>query len=363
MKKILSIVLALIMMPMLFACKSTVKVDESTFADGDQYEHIGGELNVLNWGEYIDEELIALFEQETGVKVNYIEMTSNEEMLIKLRSSDSPYDLCFPSDYIIEQMIREDMLQPLDYSKIPNAKNIDPKMIEITNVFDPGNKYSLPYMWGTVGILYNTTMVDEPVDSWGILWDEKYTGQVYMYDSLRDSIGITLKYLGYDLNTRNADEVAAARDKLIEQAPIRKGWGTDDLRSTMENGKAAMCVIYSGDAFCSMDGHENLAYSVPAEGSNVWFDNVIIPKTAKNIEAAHAFINFLNDANIAARNTEYIGYTTPNKAALDILGTDYTEDETYNPPQEVLDRCDVFHDLGEFTEVFTKAWSAIKSSN
>ena len=284
-------------------------------------------------------------------------------MLIKLRSADSQYDLCFPSDYIIEQMIREDMLQPLDMSKIPNAKNIDPKMMEITNSFDPGNKYSLPYMWGTVGILYNTTMVDEPVTSWGILWDEKYAGQVWMYDSVRDSIGITLKYLGYEMNTRSEDEVNAAADKLIEQASVRKGWGTDDLRATMENGKAAMCVIYSGDAFCSMDECEDLAYAVPEEGSNVWFDNVIIPKTAKNVEAAHAFINFLNDANLAARNTEYIYYSTPNKAAMDRLDEYFTESETYNPPQEVLDRCEVFHDLGDFTAVFSKAWSRIKSSN
>ena len=363
MKKLLSIVLALVLLTAFAACNKTVEVDENTFSDGDQYEQIGGELNILNWGEYIDPELIELFEQETGVKINYIELTSNEEMLIKLRSSDSPYDLCFPSDYIIEQMIREDMLQPLDYSKIPNAKNIDPKMIEITNVFDPGNKYSLPYMWGTVGILYNTDMVTEPVNSWGILWDEKYAGQVWMYDSVRDSLGITLKYLGYEMNTRSEEEVAAARDKLIEQAPIRKGWGTDDLRSTMENGKAAMCVIYSGDAFCSIDACENLAYAVPDEGSNVWFDNVIIPKTAKNIEAAHAFINFLNDGNIAARNTEYIYYSTPNKAAMERLDTYFTENETYNPPQEVLDRCEIFHDLGDFTDVFTKAWSAIKSAN
>ena len=363
MKKLLSIVLTLVLLTAFAACNKTVEVDENTFSDGDQYEQIGGELNILNWGEYIDPELIELFEQETGVKINYIELTSNEEMLIKLRSSDSPYDLCFPSDYIIEQMIREDMLQPLDYSKIPNAKNIDPKMIEITNVFDPGNKYSLPYMWGTVGILYNTDMVTEPVNSWGILWDEKYAGQVWMYDSVRDSLGITLKYLGYEMNTRSEEEVAAARDKLIEQAPIRKGWGTDDLRSTMENGKAAMCVIYSGDAFCSIDACENLAYVVPDEGSNVWFDNVIIPKTAKNLEAAHAFINFLNDGNIAARNTEYIFYSTPNKAAMDRLDEYFTENETYNPPQEVLDRCEVFHDLGDFTEVFSKAWSAIKSAN
>ena len=324
--------------------------DDGIFADGDQYSFIGGELNVLNWGEYIDPELIEIFEKETGVTVNYIEMTSNEEMLIKMRSSDSSYDLCFPSDYIIEQMIREDMLQPLDYSKIPNVKNIDPKMTEITDVFDPGNKYSVPYMWGTVGILYNTKKVDDPVTSWGILWNEKYAGKIWMYDSVRDTIGITLKYLGYDLNTRS-------------EAPLRKGFGTDNMKTSMVNGKAAIAVIYSGDAFACIDENEDLAYVVPEEGSNVWFDNVIIPKSAQNIEAAHAFINFLNDGKIAARNTEYICYSTPNKAAMDRLDAYFTENETYNPPAEVLARCEVFHDLGDFVEVFNAAWSKIKSSN
>ena len=360
MKKVLCFVLMTVLAFAFVACKSEAAIE---FADGDQYEQIGGELNILNWGEYMDPDLIEVFEQETGVKVNYVEMTSNEEMLIKLRSSDSPYDLCFPSDYIIEQMIREDMLQPLDYSKIPNAKNIAPEMKAFTEVFDPGAKYSLPYMWGTVGILYNTTMVDDEVDSWGILWDEKYSGQIWMYDSVRDTIGITLKYLGYDLNTRSEEEVAAARDKLIEQAPLRKGFGTDNMRTAMINGKGALAVIYSGDAFCSMDGHENLAYAVPMEGSNVWFDNVIIPKTAKHIEAAHAFINFLNDGNVAARNTEYICYSTPNAAAMERLDAEFTEDETYNPPKAVLDRCEVFHDLGDFVEVFNAAWSKIKSAN
>jgi spermidine/putrescine-binding protein len=342
------------------ACDKSV--EEVEFADGDQYENIGGELNVLNWGEYIDPDLIELFEQETGVKVNYVEMTSNEEMLIKLRSADCNYDLCFPSDYIIEQMIREDMLIPLDYSKIPNAKNIDPKMKTFTDVFDPGAKYSLPYMWGTVGILYNTTMVDEPVDSWGILWNEKYAGKIWMYDSVRDTIGITLKYLGFDLNTRNADEVAAARDMLIAQKPLRMGFGTDNMRTSLINGKAVMGVIYSGDAYAAIAENEDLAYVVPKEGSNVWYDNVVIPKSAKNIEAAHAFINFLNDGAIAARNTEYICYSTPNKAAMDRLGEEFTEDETYNPPQDVLDRCEVFHDLGDFVEVFNDAWIMIKSN-
>ena len=201
MKKFFCFALAIMMLSAFAACSNSsdgpaANGDNDVFADGDQYDEIGGELNILNWGEYIDPELITLFEEETGVKVNYVEMTSNEEMLIKLKSSDCVYDMCFPSEYIIEQLIASDLLLPLDMDKIPNAKNIMADKLEITNSFDPGNKYSLPYMWGTVGILYNTTMVEEPVTSWGILWDEKYAGQIWMYDSVRDSIGITLKYLG-----------------------------------------------------------------------------------------------------------------------------------------------------------------------
>ncbi|MCR5808048.1 MAG: spermidine/putrescine ABC transporter substrate-binding protein [Clostridiales bacterium] len=379
MKKILCLALCALMILAVVGCKKDASTgaqtektdganapdagDELVFADGDQYDTIGGELNILNWGEYIDPDLIEIFEKETGVKINYVEMTSNEEMLIKLRAADGLFDLCFPSDYIIEQMIREDMLLPLDYSLIPNAKNIDPKMSAFTNVFDPGSKYSLPYMWGTVGILYNTKMVEEDVDSWGILWDEKYTGQIWMYDSMRDTLGITLKYLGYDLNTRNEAEVAAARDKLIEQAPIRKGFGTDNMRTSMINNKGALGVIYSGDAYAAIEENEDLAYVVPKEGSNVWYDNVVIPKTAKNVAAAHAFINFLNDGNVAARNTEFICYSTPNAAAMERLDESFTEDETYNPSQEVLDRCEVFHDLGDFVDVFSAAWSKVISSN
>lgn len=365
MKKFFCFALAIMMLSAFAACSNSsdgpaANGDNEVFADGDQYDEIGGELNILNWGEYIDPELITLFEEETGVKVNYVEMTSNEEMLIKLKSPDCVYDMCFPSEYIIEQLIASDLLLPLDMDKIPNAKNIMQDKLEITNSFDPGNKYSLPYMWGTVGILYNTTMVEEPVTSWGILWDEKYAGQIWMYDSVRDSIGITLKYLGYDLNTRSEAEIAEARDLLIAQKPLRKGFGTDNMRASMINGKAAMAVIYSGDAFVCMDENEDLAYAVPEEGSNVWFDNVVIPKSAKNVEAAHAFINFLNDGAIAARNTEYIYYSTPSQAAMDRLDEYFTGSETYNPPKEVLDRCTVFHDLGDFVSVYNEAWNAIK---
>lgn len=342
------------------ACKSGEKKDYS-FADGDQYEYIGGELSILNWGEYIDPELIKIFEKETGVKVTYNEMTSNEEMLIKLRSADCAYDMCFPSDYIIEQLIANDLLLPLDMSKIPNAKNISERMLEFTNVFDPGNKYSLPYMWGTVGILYNTKMVDEEVDSWDILWNEKYAGKIWQYDSVRDAIAVSLIRLGYDINTRDPEQIREAKEELIKQIPLLKGLGTDNIRPSMVNGKAAIAVIYSGDALACIEENEDLAFVVPKEGSNVWFDNVVIPKTAKNVEAAHAFINFINDANLAARNTEDIYYSTPNQGAMDRLDASYIEDETYNPSDETLKRCSVFHDLGDFVDVFNAAWSEYKS--
>ncbi len=362
MKKILALTLAAFMLIALAACGGNTPSgsdDEPdySFADGDQYEHIGGKLNILNWGEYIDEELIAIFEEETGVEVNYMEMTSNEEMLIKLRSADCVYDMCFPSDYIIEKLIADDLLLPLDMDKIPNAKNIAPRMLEITNGFDPGNKYSLPYMWGTVGILYNTTMVDEEVDSWDILWNEKYSGQIWQYDSVRDAIAVSLLRLGYDINTRNADEVNQAKDELIKQIPLLKGLGTDDIRTSMKNNMAALAVIYSGDAFDACTENEDLAYVVPKEGSNVWFDNVVIPKSAQNVEAAHAFINFINDANLAARNTEYIFYSSPNQGAIDLLDEEFRSNEIFNPSDEVLSRCSVFHDLGDFVEVFNNAWS------
>lgn len=344
MKKIACLVLALCLIVPVAACGGKSGVT----------------LNVLNWGDYIDTELLRRFEKETGITVKYTTMTSNEEMLVKLSSPDCIYDVCFPSEYTIEKLMAQDLLQPINHANIPNLKNIDERFLDLS--FDPGNVYSIPYMWGTVGILYNTTMVDEPVDSWKILWDEKYSGQILMYDSVRDTIGITLVSLGYDINTRNADEVLAAQEALIAQKPLVRAYLTDDIKMEMINGSAAMGVVYSGDAVACIAENADLAYAVPKEGSNKWFDNVIIPKTSKHAAEAEKFINFLCDAEVAAQNSEYIGYSTPNKAALEIMGSDYIDDPTYNPPQDVLDRCIVFRDLGDFISVFSDAWTKIKAA-
>ena len=344
-KKIVCLALALALSLSLFACGGgSGKVT----------------LNVLNWGDYIDPELLRQFEDETGISSKYTTMTSNEEMLVKLASADNIYDVCFPSDYLIEKLVADDLLYAIDKTNIPNLSNIDPRFLDLS--FDPGNKYSVPYMWGTVGILYNTTMVTDPVDSWNILWDEKYAGQILMYDSMRDTIGITLKKLGFDINTRNEADILAAQEALIAQKPLVRAYLTDDIKMELINGSAAMGVVYSGDAVYCISENPDLAYVVPKEGSNVWFDNIIIPKTSKHTAEAEQFINFLCDAKVAAQNSDYIGFSTPNAAALALMDPAYAEDPTYNPPQDVLDRCQIFQDLGDFVKVFSDAWTKVKAA-
>ena len=343
MKKI-ALVLAILLVGTLFGCAA--KEDSNT-----RY--------VLNWGDYIDEALLTQFEEETGIQVNYTTMATNEEMMVKLEEADCIYDVCFPSDYIIERLIQKDLLHELNKDNIPNLQYIDERFLDLD--FDPENKYSVPYMWGTVGILYNTTMVQEPVTSWDILWDETYADQILMYDSIRDTIGVALMKLGYSINTRNEADIQAAEEALIAQKPIVQAYLGDPIKDRLISGGAAMGIVYSGDAMWCMYENPDLAYAVPETGSNLWFDNIIIPKTSDNTEAAEAFINFLCDPEVAAQNAEYIGYSTPNAAALEILGEEYINDPTYNPPQELLDKCEIFHDLGDFITVYNDAWNRIKA--
>ena len=343
MKKI-ALVLAILLVGTLFGCAA--KEDSNT-------------LYVLNWGDYIDEALLTQFEEETGIQVNYTTMATNEEMMVKLEEADCIYDVCFPSDYIIERLIQKDLLHELNKDNIPNLQYIDERFLDLD--FDPENKYSVPYMWGTVGILYNTTMEQEPVTSWDILCDETYADQILMYDSIRDTIGVALMKLGYSINTRNEADIQAAEEALIAQKPIVQAYLGDPIKDRLISGGAAMGIVYSGDAMWCMYENPDLAYAVPETGSNLWFDNIIIPKTSDNTEAAEAFINFLCDPEVAAQNAEYIGYSTPNAAALEILGEEYINDPTYNPPQELLDKCEIFHDLGDFITVYNDAWNRIKA--
>ena len=320
-------------------------------------------VNVFNWEDYIDESVLAQFEQETGIHVNYMRFTTNEDMIVQVEANPGAFDVCFPSDYIVERMLGKDMLAEIDYDKVPNAQYI---LENLRNPdYDPNNVHSLPYMWGTVGILYNTTMVEEPVDSWGILWDSKYKSNVFMLDSFRDSMGVTLKYLGHSMNTRDIIALESCKDKLIEQKKngIVKAYQVDETKDKMVAGEAALAVMWSGDAQYAIALNPDLAYSIPSEGSNIWIDAMVIPKNAQNMDNALKFVDFLCRPDIAQKNCEAIWYSSPNSGAIELMGEDYTENPVMNPTDEEVARCEFFHDIDEtFMPVYTALWQEVKNA-
>lgn len=317
-------------------------------------------LNVYNWGEYIDEDVLTQFEKEYDCKVNYENYASNEEMFVKLQNSGSSYDVVFPSDYMIEKMINEDMLSKINMSNIPNLSNVDDRFTGME--FDTQGNHYVPYFWGTLGILYDKTIVTDPVDSWDILWNEKYKKQILMYDSQRDSLAVALLKLGYSINTRDEKQLEEAKDELIEQKPLVLSYVGDQVIDMMISGEAAMAVVYSGDAVYCMEENENLNYVIPKEGSNIWVDGMVIPKTSQNKELAEKFINFMCDPEIAKMNTEYVGYATTNKTTMDMIkDEDWTKHMAYSPSQDILDKCELFRDPGEYVELYGKVWTEFKA--
>lgn len=318
---------------------------------------------VYNWGEYIDPEVLDMFEEETGISVVYEEFETNESMYPKVQAGAVAYDLVCPSDYMIQRMLENNLLAEINFDNIPNLKNIGQQYLESSKSFDPENKYSVPYTWGTVGILYNKTMVEEPVDSWSILWDEKYADQILMQNSVRDALGIALKYSGYSLNSTDLDELYEAQKLLIEQKPLVQAYVVDQVRDKMINNEAALGVIYSGEAIYTQAENPDLEYVIPKEGSNVWIDSWVIPKNAKNQENAETFINFLCRPDIAKMNFDYITYSTPNTAARDLIEDDAIRNSTIAfPDASELKRCETFRYLGtKNDEIYNELWREIKS--
>ncbi|MGI6664571.1 MAG: ABC transporter substrate-binding protein [Christensenellaceae bacterium] len=318
-------------------------------------------LNVLNWGEYLEPELIQEFEKANpDIKINYSTTVSNEEMYTVSTTKDSKVDLIVPSDYLVERLINEDMAAELDLSNIPNFKYVEDAAK--TRTFDPDSKYSIPYMMGTVGIVYNKTLVDDPVDSWEILWDEKYSGKIMMYDSIRDSLMVGLSRLGYDINTTDQAQVEEAGELLKEQRPLVLSYGTDNIQYDMIGGSVALAVDYSGAAAAAIMENDDLDYIVPKEGSNIWVDNLLVMKNSKNKETAERFINFLCDPEVAARNAEYIGYTTPNKEAEAYIDAELLENPAYLITDDIIARCAYFRDLGDGLSIYNDVWMDVKTS-
>lgn len=314
-------------------------------------------LNVYNWGDYIDKSVLKDFEEEYGIKVVYDTFETNEDLYVKLKQGSSNYDVVIPSDYMIERMIREDMLVKLDKNNVPNLNKVDDQFFNLE--FDPSNDYSVPYMWGTVGIIYNKTMVSDPVDSWDILWNPKYENEIFMLNSQRDTIAVSLLRLGYSMNTRNESELEEAKAELIKQKPLVRAYLGDEVKDAMVGEEAAMAVVWSGDAIAMIRQNPDLDYIIPKEGTNLWFDSMVIPKTTTNKEAAEKFIDFMSRPDISARNTDYIGYSTPIPEAVEMLPDDIKNSKVAYPSDAEIKNTEVFKDPLDIIKIYDRIWTEI----
>ncbi|WP_195376588.1 ABC transporter substrate-binding protein [Anaerotruncus rubiinfantis] len=329
----------------------------------------GKSINVHNWGEYIADgsdggmDVIAEFEKLTGIKVNYTTFSTNEEVYARLRGGSANYDVIIPSDYMIARMIREGMLEKLDLSNIPNAAFISEEFRH--NAFDPTAEYSVPYTWGTVGVIYNTQMVDEAdLGSWDLLWNEKYMGNILMFSNPRDAFGISLKRLGYTINPENEEQLSESLAELKKQKMLVQAYVMDEIFDKMIGGEAAIAPYYAGDALTMMADNPDLGYFAPSEGTNLFVDATVIPKGSREKECAEMFINFLQEPKVGAANIGYIGYSSPNDAVLAELPVEVIENPVAYPPREVLAKTDFWKDLPpELNKAVDAAWTELLSSD
>lgn len=320
-------------------------------------------LVVLNYGKYLDETAIHMFEEETGIDVKLEEYESPEEMYTKFSAGSINYDVVCTSDYMVERLISEGAVSEIDFSKFSYYENLDPDILDAARIFDPENKYSMPYFYGTLGILYNTTMVtEEETQSWNILWDKTYKDSIIMQNSVRDSFVPALRLLDYDINTENFSELEEAVNLLIEQKPIVYAYYVDETADEMAAGNAAMALVYSGEAAYAMELNEELSYSVPKEGSNLWIDSWFIPTTARHPENAQKFLDFLCRPDAAMLNFEYVYYASPNLKVLDELDEETKSDTTIFPTEETLANCTVYKQFEqETTSHYSYLWKMLKS--
>ncbi len=321
------------------------------------------EISFFNYGENIDEETIKEFEKEYGIKVNIETFDDMETMYQKVNTGGVKYDVILVSDALMTRMIKKNLVQELNKDNIKNISQMDKSYLNLA--IDPGNKYSVPYMFGTVGIVYNKDVVKEKVDSWDILWNQKYKNKVFMFDTYRDTLGATLKKLGYSLNSTDSKEIEEAKELLLKQRKLVDPiYGVDNGTTMIPVGESDINMIWSGEGLNLQDEYPNLEYVVPKEGANFWIDSLCIPKNAKNVSGAEKFINFVSDKESALRIADEIGYTTPNKEAR----LEQPESVKNNPnaymPKEIMDRCEIYVDLPmDVKKIYDDAWINIKSNN
>lgn len=304
----------------------------------------------FNWGDYVDPDLIKEFEEETGYEVIYESFDSNEAMIAKVLGGATPYDLVVPSEYTVEIMRDKGLLKPLDKNRLEGLGNIDPKFLDRS--FDPDNKYSIPYLWGSLGIVYNSKYYkEEDFSSWKNLWDPKFEDQILLYDGAREVMGLGLLAKGYSLNTKDPKILKEVQEDIFPLMDRAQAILADEIKMYLALEESNVGFTFSGEAVVAMEDNEDLAYTIPKEGSNIWFDNLVIPSTCQNEEGAYALINFFLRPDVAARNADYIGYSTPNQGALDLLDEEVKNDPTLYPSDEIIEKLEVFEDLGQETTI------------
>ena len=312
------------------------------------------EISVYNAAEYIDMSTVKDFEREYKIKVNYSEFESNESMYSDIVSNPNKYDVLVPSDYMIDRLIKENRIEKINKSNIPNISNIAEEYLYPE--YDQENDYVVPYMTGTLGILYNKSMVKETVNSWDILWDSKYKGEIWLWDSMRDVIGMALKHLGYSVNSTDENELSEAKNALIEQSMLLRGYSEEEARDSMIADEGALALVYSGEAKFAIDQNPKLAYVIPEEGSNKFVDGFVVVKNTKHKEASEKFINFMCKSNIAVRNMTSIGYTSPIKGAWSEFGNN----KIMFPSEEELSRCESFLYDENATKQYMDIWKSVR---
>lgn len=325
-------------------------------------------INVYNWGQYISDgsdgyiDVNAAFTEATGIEVNYMTYDSNETLYSKLKTGGSAYDVIIPSDYMVARLIKEGLLEELNFDNIPNYKYID-EAYKNTD-YDPNNKYSVPYTWGSVGVIYNTKYVSEDdIGSWDLLWNEKYKGKILMFDNPRDAFGIAELYLGYSLNTESAAHLKEAADLLLKQRPLVQSYVMDQIFSKMEREEAWIAPYYAGDFLTMQQENENLSFYYPEEGFNLFIDAMCIPVGSEKKDLAEAYINFLCSPEISGQNLDYLGYSTPISAAKEYMDPELVASEVAYPPAEVLARGQSFLNLSnETTQLMDSLWLNVKTS-
>lgn len=319
----------------------------------------GGRLNLYIWSAYVTPQVLKTFQKETGIVVRYDTYDSNEALMEKLQSGASDYDVVVPTNDNVTSFVHLNLLAKLDKSRLPNLKNIAARFRNPS--FDPNNEHSVPFIWGTTGIGYNKTKVTEPVDSWTILWNQKYAGHILMLDDPWECFGTALKIQGHSINSTDPKELQEAKNLLINQKPLVKMYNSANFDEILLSGDVWLAQSWSGQIAKARDQDPNIAYVVPKEGSAVWTDCLAIPKSAPHLKEAHAFLNFCMEGKIAAEITNTTGYATTNDAATAYVKPEIRNDEARFPGENILARCEWFHDRGATNQTIDRYWTEIKS--